>query len=131
VKELSKSPAELRVLVAEDDPINQRLMRMMLERMGYLSATASDGREVLDVLKREHFDVLLLDMRMPVMDGYEVLESLRKRELLPSLQVIAITAGAEEGEEQRILQAGCDGYLAKPVDQEKLAAQLTGIHQEN
>ncbi len=114
----------LRVLVAEDDPINQKLMQMMIDRMGHYNEVAEDGRRVIEKLQSRPFDALLLDMHMPVMNGYEVLKELRNDPRLSSILVIAYTAGSIEGEERRVLQAGCDDYIPKPVDQRVLAEKL-------
>lgn len=122
MQENGESP--LKVLIAEDDLINQRLMGMMVDRMGHFYDTAVDGQGVLNKLREAPFDVVLLDMHMPVMDGYEVLKEIRGDPELSSLMVIAYTATSMEGEEETFLSAGCDDYLPKPVDKKVLAEKL-------
>lgn len=120
---------QLRVLVAEDDPINQQLMRMMIDRIGYYNEVVEDGEKVLEKLRAQPFDALLLDMHMPVMNGYEVLEEIRNDSRLSHIVVIAFTAGSMQGEENSFLQVGCDDYLPKPVEQSVLAEKLEKTRQ--
>jgi CheY-like chemotaxis protein len=117
----------MRVLIADDDPINQRLMRMMLEQLGHSGEAVSNGEEVLELLRERSFDALLLDMHMPVLDGYGVLARLRNEPALRPTPVIAYTAGTGAGEEEKFLRAGCNAYLPKPVDQAVLAEKLESV----
>ena len=121
----------LRVLVADDDPINQQLMHMMIDRVGHYNEVAEDGRRVLEKLQEQSFDALLLDMHMPVMNGYEVLKEIRNDLGLSSILVIAYSARTVEGEEEDFLRAGCDDYLPKPVDQRLLAEKLENARQDS
>jgi two-component system sensor histidine kinase/response regulator len=108
----------LRVLVAEDDVCNQQVLRLMLERRGCRVQIVSNGRVALAALAEASFDLLLLDMRMPEVDGFHVIESLRRSErdtLSDSrLPVIAVTALAAKADRQRCMEAGVDEYLSKP-----------------
>ncbi len=107
----------IRVLIAEDTPINMQLARMLLEKKGYLVDEAENGQLALDALARQHYDLVLMDCMMPVMDGYEATRRLRTREVegnLPRTPVIALTASAIEGDRERCLAAGMDDYLSKP-----------------
>jgi CheY-like chemotaxis protein len=105
------------VLVAEDDPYNQAVMEDLLLRQGHGFRLAGDGRAALTALEQEHFDVMLLDIHMPELDGFQVVAMLRQREQGTGrhLPVIALTARSGTGERERCLQAGMDDYLAKPV----------------
>ncbi len=114
-----------RILVAEDNTMNQMLMRLLLERIGHECTIAENGKVALERLRDGQYDLLLLDMQMPVMDGMETLEAIRKDPVLSGLPVIALTASAMKGDAERFIEAGCDDYLSKPIDrlllEEKLA----------
>ena len=108
----------LRVLVAEDNPVNQRLAIRLLEKQGHEPTVVGDGREALDALEAGTFDVVLMDMQMPNLDGLEATGLLRERERLlglPRQAVVAMTAHAMKGDRERCLAAGCDEYVAKPI----------------
>jgi PAS domain S-box-containing protein len=117
--------AALRVLVAEDNPVNQRIALLLLERLGHRASVATNGVEALDALERERYDVVLMDVQMPEMDGLEatrrIHERWRRRE---RPRIIAVTAGAMSEERERCLAAGMDDYLSKPIRLEELAAAL-------
>ncbi|MCW5969345.1 MAG: response regulator [Blastocatellales bacterium] len=119
----------LRVLVAEDNRVNQLVARKMLERFGHTAVIAEDGKAALAALDRERFDVVLMDIEMPEMDGLEATEEIRRRELDGGahLPVIALTAYARQEDRERCLGAGCDGYLAKPFGAVDLAAALESV----
>jgi CheY-like chemotaxis protein len=106
------------VLVAEDDVCNQQVVRLMLERRGYRVRIVDNGRLALAALAEASCDLLLLDMRMPDVDGFHVVESLRRSERdtlsYSRLPVIAVTALAAKSDRQRCMEAGVDEYLSKP-----------------
>jgi PAS domain S-box-containing protein len=119
----SKRPA-LRILVVEDNALNRQLALLLLDEIGYRADTAVNGLEALAAVEREAYDVVLMDVQMPEMDG---LEATRKiHELLGSRRprIVAATANATQEERQRSLAAGMDGYLSKPIRLEELAAAL-------
>jgi signal transduction histidine kinase/DNA-binding response OmpR family regulator len=108
----------LKILVAEDNPVNQLLARRLLEKKGHHVTTVQQGGEALEALRLERFDVVLMDVQMPDMDGFEVTRHIRTRERQEGLQpipIIAMTAHAMSGDEQRCLDAGMDAYVSKPV----------------
>lgn len=105
----------LRVLVAEDNVANQLLMRRALSRLGYTATVVGNGQEALDVLEREDFDLLLLDMHMPRMDGISTVRALRARADLPQPRVVAVTADATSDARVRALRSGCDAWVTKPI----------------
>jgi two-component system sensor histidine kinase/response regulator len=109
----------LRVLVAEDNVVNQRLITRLLERGGHAVEVAADGRAALEAIEHTRFDLVLMDVQMPEMDGLEATRVIREREGEdgPHLVVIAMTAHAMKGDRERCIAAGMDGYVAKPVDQ--------------
>ncbi len=114
------------VLLAEDNPVNQRLAQRQLLRLGCSVRTVSHGREALDALQRETFDLVLMDCQMPVMDGYEATRILRAREVRGErLTVIALTAHAMDGAREGCLQAGMDDHLTKPVSLARVIHQLS------
>lgn len=108
--------AGLRVLAAEDTPDNQLLIQELLSPLNVSFDIVPDGMQALNKLKNQHYDLLLLDMHMPVMDGLEVLSWIRMDSLLKDLYVIAFTAHSLKGDEEKYRQAGCDDYISKPID---------------
>ena len=116
-----------RVLLVEDNPVNQELARHMLEFLGCTCVVAADGRQALDVLSQgETFDVVLMDCEMPVMDGFEATAAIRLREAegMPRLPIVALTAGAIDGDREKCLAAGMDDYLSKPFSLAQLEQSL-------
>jgi PAS domain S-box-containing protein len=107
-----------RVLLVEDGADNQRLLRMQLGDAGASVTSALDGRSAVDLAAKRPFDLILMDMQMPVMDGYAATTELRRRGL--TTPIIALTAFAMAEDRDKCLAAGCSGYLSKPVDEEKL-----------
>lgn len=116
--------AGARILLVEDNPVNQELARELLNRAGILVNIAGDGREALAILERERFDAVLMDCQMPVMDGYEATRALRQRPGWKDLPVIAMTANAMAGDRQKVLDAGMNDHVAKPIRVDDLFAAL-------
>ena len=115
----------VRVLVAEDDLVNQRYLVRLLEKMGCAVTLAEDGARAVDALRKDAFDLVLMDVEMPVMDGIEATRLVRDAStgcLNPAVPIVALTARAMWGDEQRCMHAGMDGYLSKPVDVDTVAA---------
>lgn len=113
-----------KVLVAEDNPINRELLRELLENRGYDVVEACDGQEALRMVDETQPDILLLDIGMPVLDGYAVARKIRENPGLTPLPILAITAYAMQGDREKILHSGFDGYLSKPVNAHALADEL-------
>ncbi len=107
-----------RILVAEDTPTNQALVKLLLQKMGFSVDLAADGCQAVDKAQAQSFDMILMDMQMPNMDGYEATRRLRKVGL--QTPIIALTAHAMTGDRQKCLAAGCTDYLTKPIDRSKL-----------
>jgi signal transduction histidine kinase/DNA-binding response OmpR family regulator len=116
----------LRILLAEDNPVNQRVALRLLEKQGHRVAVAGNGIEALAALEREPFDVVLMDVQMPEMGGFEATAHIRAREKGTGghLPIIAMTAHAMKGDRERCLEAGMDGYVAKPVQAGELRQVL-------
>jgi PAS domain S-box-containing protein len=114
----------LSILVAEDNPSSQRVLVEMLKRMGYRPDAVADGREVLQALELRHYDLVLMDIRMPEMDGIAVTQVIHRLWPENRPKIVAITAYAMPGDQQMCLVAGMDDYLSKPVKKRELAAIL-------
>lgn len=115
----------LRILLAEDNAINQKVAQHILARLGYFPDVAANGLEVLDALERQTYDIILMDMHMPEMDGMQAAKLVRKR--FPQSQqpvIIAVTADAMQGDRERCLAAGMDNYLSKPLRIDELSEVL-------
>jgi two-component system sensor histidine kinase/response regulator len=122
-------PGGLRVLLAEDHPVNRKVAVGVLEGLGHSVAVAADGSEALAILDGAEFDAVLMDVQMPVMDGFEATAALRAREAGTGRHtaVIALTAHAMKGDRERCLAAGFDDYLPKPIRRDALAAALDAL----
>ena len=112
------------VLIAEDNAINRELLRELLEARGYTVVEACDGQEALHLIEQAQPDVLLLDIGMPVLDGFAVVRKIRENPRLATLPVLAVTAYAMQGDREKILNSGFDGYLSKPINAVALAEAL-------
>lgn len=121
-----ESVVPLRILLAEDNAFNQKVAVHMLENQGHSVRVTADGVQALAALEQESFDVLLVDIQMPEMDGFEVVERIRAKEAESESRqiIIALTAHASAGDRQRCLQAGMDDYLTKPLRKNEMVAAL-------
>jgi CheY-like chemotaxis protein len=114
----------MKILVAEDDPASRELLCALLEEEDYQVIEAADGREALDKLNEMTPDLALLDIQMPHLDGFEVLSRMRQDPRLANLPVIAVTAFAMRGDDERCLGAGFDAYVSKPIETRSLQALI-------
>jgi two-component system sensor histidine kinase/response regulator len=129
-KQLGPGPAgPLHVLVAEDNPINQRYALEVLEKHGYSVSVVSNGREALLALERETFDLVLMDVQMPEMDGFEATSSIRARERFTGnrIPIIAMTAHAMGGDRDKCLASGMDAYVPKPIRSADLFEAISNV----
>jgi CheY-like chemotaxis protein len=121
-----RSVAPLRILLAEDNEINRRVAVRILEKEGHQVFAVEDGRKALDALRSWTFDVVLMDVQMPVMDGLEATRAIRQSERQSSahIPIIALTAHAMSGDRERCLEAGTDDYISKPINVRALLSLL-------
>jgi CheY-like chemotaxis protein/HPt (histidine-containing phosphotransfer) domain-containing protein len=120
-------PREERILLVEDTAINQKVAVKMLKKLGYRADVAPNGREALKALESARYDLILMDVQMPEMDGLEATLHIREKERVSKggrIPIIAMTAHALKGDRQKCLEAGMDGYLTKPIQQKDLAEML-------
>ena len=121
----ARPPIAAHVLVAEDNEVNQKVAVRILERLGYKVDVADDGNEALEACQRTRYDVVLMDVQMPGLDGFEVARRIRAREQGGRhTPIVAMTASAMKGDRERCLEAGMDDYVAKPVTPEALDTAL-------
>jgi len=116
------APRALRVLLAEDNPVNRRLAVALLEKRGHTVVAVENGRQALHALAADRFDAVLMDVQMPEMSGFEATAAIRERERGTStrIPIIAMTARAMKGDRERCLEAGMDGYIPKPIRRDEL-----------
>jgi CheY-like chemotaxis protein len=124
---------KLHILVADDNAINQRVARKLLEHRGHSVSVVANGREAVEVCERETFDAILMDVQMPEMDGLEATALLRSKEQATGrhVPIIALTAHAMKGDEERCLRAGMDGYVSKPIKPDELFSAIEAARTGN
>jgi CheY-like chemotaxis protein len=118
---------ELSILVAEDEPANQKLLRLILEQYGHRVTLASDGFQAYALWEQGSYDLILMDIQMPGMQGDEVVKKIRQQEQQQHIPIIAVTANTFEQGRKSLLEAGCDGYVAKPFHFDDLLAEIETV----
>ncbi len=113
-----------RVLIIEDNPDNMVLITRLLEKFGYQTLKATTGFEGIEIALKEKPDFILLDIQLPDIEGTEVLRRIRDVEACKNIPIIAVTSYAMSGDRQRLLSAGCNGYIEKPIDPEHIISQI-------
>ena len=125
----------LRILLAEDNAVNQKFAVRAIEKAGHKVVVANNGREAVEAWQHEHYDVVLMDVQMPEMDGFEATRTIRDKEKklnpIPHTPIIAMTANAMKGDRERCLEAGMDGYVSKPVKRETLFTEIERVLENN
>jgi signal transduction histidine kinase len=124
------SGRRLRILMAEDNPANQRVATALLKAAGFRVEIVDNGRAAIDRATASEFDIILMDVQMPVMDGLAATRCLRERDELKALPIVGLTAGAMEEDRSKCLAAGMSSYLSKPIDWDKLLALLDRVERE-
>jgi two-component system cell cycle response regulator DivK len=116
-----------KILIAEDRPSSRELIRTVLEGCGYTVFEAPDGRQAVDVARRENPDLLIVDLQMPALDGLGVLAELRRDERFADIPIVALTASAMQGDREKALEAGFTEYITKPVNLRFLREEITRL----
>ena len=118
----------LRILLVEDNAVNQKLAIRLLSRMGYEADIAGNGLEAVEAVERQRYDLVLMDVQMPEMDGLEATRRIIAERAAPSDRpwIVAMTANAMDGDRERCLEAGMNGYISKPIRVEELVAAVLG-----
>ena len=117
----------MKILIVEDDEKSLYLARFILEKEGYDVIEARDGLEALDKVSRETPDLILMDMQLPKLDGYEATRRIRADKNLAHIPVVAMTAYAMKGDREKTLEAGCTGYIEKPIDPETIISEIQKV----
>jgi len=114
-------------LIIEDNPDNMVLITRLLGKAGYLTIQAVTGMDGFDMAMKKRPDFIILDIQLPDMDGTEVLRKIRDSEIGNSIMVIAMTSYAMSGDREKLLSAGCDGYIEKPIDPARVISQIKSL----
>lgn len=112
------------ILYVEDNPDNRNLIRRVLNAEGYAVVEAAHAAQAIEKLETEVIDLILMDINMPDVDGYTLTAKIKKIEKFTNIPIIAVTANVMRGDREKSLEAGCDGYIQKPIDIDTLAQQL-------
>jgi len=123
--------SDARILYVEDNPGNRMLVRRILEAEGFSVAEAMDGPAGLEIATQMQPDLILLDINLPEIDGYDLAKRFRDTPGLQHVPILAITANVMQGDRERTLEAGCDGYIQKPIDVDQLPKQVRAALQKN
>ena len=124
IEQLPPAPSSLRLLVVEDNIVNQKVAGMQLKKLGYAAEFASNGRIALEMLGRADYDLVFMDCQMPELDGYQTTRRVRENPRYTHLHIIAMTANALEGDREKCLAAGMNDYIAKPIRESDLTAAI-------
>ncbi len=121
---------KITILYVEDDSNNRMLVRRILMAEGYNVAEAANAAQALEALEHLRPDLILMDINMPDVDGYTLTARLREKPFLSNVPIIALTANVMKGDRERTLEAGCDGYIQKPIDVDQLPVQINQFLKE-
>jgi two-component system cell cycle response regulator DivK len=116
-----------KILVVEDNDRNRRLMRILLKGNGYEVIEAATGKAAMDYLKTQKPDLILMDIQLPYTDGLALTKEIKSTEATSDIPVVAVTAYAMKGDKERILEAGCDGYISKPIDTREVPLVIADV----
>lgn len=118
-----------KILVVEDNPVNLELFADLLSVGGYECINTSKGEEAIEIIKKENFDLVLLDIQLPGIDGLTVVKTLKSHETTRDTKIIALTAYAMKGDRERFLEEGFDGYISKPITMKEFLDAISGYLQ--
>ena len=113
-----------KILIVEDNPLNMRLLEIVLRAENYILLEATDGEEALDVAVREQPDLIIMDIQLPKVNGLEVTRKLRETPAFSHTPIIGVTAYAMKGDKEKVIEAGCDAYLSKPIHTRELSGMV-------
>lgn len=125
-----KQALKEKILIVEDNPPNMRLIETTLRAKGYTLLKATDGKEALDMATRERPSLIIMDIQLPRVGGLEVARRLRQMPAFSHIPIIALTAYAMKGDKEKFIEAGCDGYLAKPISTRELPEMIAEMLQQ-
>jgi CheY-like chemotaxis protein len=108
--------APRRILLVEDNPMNRRVAEFLLKAQGYVVYEARDGQEALEMAKVHAPDLILMDLQLPGLDGFATTRIIKQDATIKNIPIVALTAYAMSGDAERAIEAGCDGYITKPID---------------
>ena len=114
-----------KILIVEDNPLNMRVIEMILRDKDYILLEATDGEEALEMAIRERPDLIIMDIRLPRMSGLEVTRKLRETPAFSHTPIIGLTAYAMKGDREKVIESGCDAYLSKPISTRELPRMIT------
>ena len=117
----------MKILLVEDNELNRDMLTRRLKRKGFSVLCAQNGQEGIDVAKSENLDIILMDLSLPVVDGWTAAERLKADATTKSIPIIALTAHAMKGDREKALEAGCDDYDTKPIDFERLLDKINNL----
>lgn len=112
------------ILYVEDNPDNRNLIRRVLNAEGYSVVEASQASQAIEKLEKQKVDLILMDINMPDMDGYTLTAKIKKIDKFAKIPIVAVTANVMRGDREKSLEAGCDGYIQKPIDIDTLSLQI-------
>ncbi len=115
-----------RILLVEDNPMNRRVSQFLLKAQGYIVDEARDAQEALGMLKARLPDLILMDLQLPGMDGYAATKLIKQDAATKDIPIVALTAYAMSGDAERAREAGCDGYITKPIDPDEFPKVVAG-----
>jgi len=119
--------SQKKILIVEDTPLNMELCRDLLEVAGYTIYEAVDARQAIEQAKQERFDLILMDIQLPGMDGLSATRIIKGESINKDTPIVALTAYAMAGDKEKIEAAGCNGYLTKPINTKEFARSVAGF----
>ena len=117
----------MKILLVEDNELNRDMLTRRLKRKGFAIVSAKNGQEAIDMSKSENPDIILMDLSLPVIDGWTAAKKLKGDATTKSIPIIALTAHAMKGDREKALEAGCDDYDTKPIDFERLLEKINNL----